>query len=281
MNTFQSGKFGTPNIPNKFSLIFVIAGVVILLIFLAKSSVTIDAGQSGVLFKTFGNGVETDRTYGEGFHIIAPWNKMVKYEVRQQEKLERMAVLSSNGLEISLEVSMWFQPRLDKLPLLHQQKGVDYAERVVAPAIRSAVRSVIGRYTPEEIYSSKRDVIQEEIQIETKKILDDQFVQLNECLVRDITLPPTIKMAIENKLKQEQESLEYEFKIQKAQKEAERQKIDAEGKAGANRILNESLTDKILKEKGINATLELARSNNAKVVVIGDKDGLPLILGNQ
>jgi regulator of protease activity HflC (stomatin/prohibitin superfamily) len=262
-------------------LIFIIAGVVILLIFLAKASVTIDAGQSGVLFRTFGNGVETGRTYGEGFHIIAPWNKMVKYEVRQQEKLERMAVLSSNGLEISLEVSIWFQPKLDKLPSLHQQKGIDYAERVVAPAIRSATRSVIGRYTPEEIYSSKRDVIQEEIQIETKKVLDEQFVQLNECLVRDITLPTTIKTAIENKLKQEQESLEYEFKIQKAQKEAERQKIDAEGKAAANRILNESLTDKILKEKGINATLELAKSNNSKVVVIGDKDGLPLILGNQ
>jgi regulator of protease activity HflC (stomatin/prohibitin superfamily) len=206
---------------------------------------------------------------------------MIKYEVRQQEKLERMAVLSSNGLEISLEVSIWYQPRLDKLALLHQQKGVDYAERVVAPAIRSATRSVIGRYTPEEIYSTKRDAIQKEIQIETKKILDGQFIQLNECLVRDITLPPTIKTAIENKLKQEQESLEYEFKLEKAKKEAERQQIDAEGKANANRILNASLTEKILQEKGINATLELAKSPNSKVVIIGDKDGMPLILGNQ
>jgi regulator of protease activity HflC (stomatin/prohibitin superfamily) len=206
---------------------------------------------------------------------------MIKYEVRQQEKLERMAVLSSNGLEISLEVSIWYQPRLDKMALLHQQKGVDYAERVVAPAIRSATRSVIGRYTPEEIYSTKRDAIQKEIQIETKKILDGQFIQLNECLVRDITLPPTIKTAIENKLKQEQESLEYEFKLEKAKKEAERQQIDAEGKANANRILNASLTEKILQEKGINATLELAKSPNSKVVIIGDKDGMPLILGNQ
>ena len=281
MAAFQPGNFGQPKVPNRTNLIFVVAGVIILLIFLAKASVTIDAGESGVLFRTFGNGVETDRTYGEGFHIIAPWNKMVKYEVRQQERLERMAVLSSNGLEISLEVSIWYQPNLGKLPLLHQQKGIDYAERVVAPAIRSATRSVIGRYTPEEIYSSKRDVIQDEIQLETKKILDEQYVQLNECLVRDITLPPTIKTAIENKLKQEQESLEYEYKLQKAQKEAERQRIDAEGKANANRILNASLTDKILQEKGINATLDLARSNNTKVVVIGDKDGLPLILGNQ
>ena len=100
--------------------------------------------------------------------------------------------------------------------------------------------------------------------------------------MRDVTLPPTIKTAIERKLKQEQESLEYEFRLAKDKKEAERQKIDAEGKATANRILSASLTDKILQEKGIEATLELAKSNNSKVVVIGSgKDGMPIILGNQ
>ena len=104
---------------------------------------------------------------------------------------------------------------------------------------------------------------------------------MNEVLVRDVTLPPTIKTAIENKLKQEQEFLEYEFTIQKAQKEAERQKIDAEGKAAANRILNQSLTTNILKEKGIQATVELAKSSNSKVIVIGSgKEGMPIILGN-
>jgi len=279
MNTYQQPNFDSLN-PKKLRIIFLIIGIIILMIFLAKASITINAGQSGVLFRTFSDGVQTDRTYGEGFHIIAPWNKMIVYEVRQLERVEKMAVLSSNGLEISVEVSTWYQPMLSKLPLLHQQKGQDYSERVVAPAIRSATRSVIGRYTPEEIYSSKRDIIQAEIQIETKKILDSQFIQLNEILVRDITLPTTIKTAIENKLKQEQESLEYEFKLSKARKEAERQIIDAEGKANANRILNASLTEKILQEKGINATLDLARSPNAKVIVIGDKDGMPLILGN-
>jgi regulator of protease activity HflC (stomatin/prohibitin superfamily) len=261
-------------------LTIVILGILAIILFW-KSSVTIGAGEAGVLFKTFGDGVEKDRTYTEGFHLIAPWNKMIKMEVRQQQVMEKMAVLSSNGLEISVDVSVWHQPIFTKLPSLYQEKGVDYIERVVRPAIRSATRSVIGRYTPEEIYSSKRDVIQEEINIETKKILDKQYVQLNEVLVRDIMLPPTIKAAIENKLKQEQESLEYEFKLEKAKKEAERQRIDAEGKAKANEILSASLTDKILKEKGIEATLELAKSPNAKVVVVGSgKDGLPIILGN-
>lgn len=255
-------------------------GLILLVAFL-KMSVTIGSGEAGVLFRTFGGGVDLKHTYGEGFHIVAPWNDMVVYEVRQQEVKEKMNVLSSNGLEIQVELSGWLQPKYKKLPSLHQEKGVEYVDRVVRPAVRSATRSVIGRYTPEEIYSTKRDAIQDEIFDETKKILEAQFVQLNEILVRDIMLPPTLKAAIENKLKQEQESLEYEFKLAKASKEAERQRIDAEGKARANSILSASLTDKVLQEKGIQATLELAKSTNTKVIVIGDKSGMPLILGEK
>lgn len=253
----------------------------VLLIIILNMSVTIHGGQAGVLFRTFSGGIDLNTTFGEGFHVVAPWNDMVVYEVRQQEAKESMAVLSSNGLEISVDVSGWFQPLYLKLPELHKEKGKDYLDRVVRPSIRSATRSVIGRYTPEEIYSSKRDVIQAEIFVETKRILDKQYVQLNEVLVRDIMLPATLKTAIENKLKQEQEALEYEFRLSKAQKEAERQLIDAEGKARANRILSASLTELILREKGIEATLELAKSPNSKVIVVGNKDGMPLILGNQ
>ncbi len=259
----------------------IIVFIIILLIVLwSRITVTIDSGEAGVMFRLFG-GVNTETTYGEGFHIISPLNKMYKYNVRQQEVSEKMSVLSSNGLEISVDVSIWYQPAYNKLGMLHQEKGQNYLNTIVKPAIRSATRSVIGRYTPEQIYSTKRDAIQDEIGEETKNILVSQYVQLNEVLVRDVTLPPTIKQAIESKLKQEQESLEYEFKLQKAKKEAERQRIDAEGKAAANKILSASLTDKILREKGIEATLKLAQSPNAKVVVVGSgKDGLPLILGD-
>ncbi|MBW1296111.1 prohibitin family protein [Aquimarina litoralis] len=257
--------------------------IVLTIVFVSKSTVTIGSGEAGVLYKTFGGGVVTDQPpLGEGFHLVAPWNKVIVYEVRQQEVFEKMQVLSSNGLEIKLDASAWFQPSYAKLGLLHQQKGENYVQRVLLPTIRSAARSVVGRYTPEQLYSSKRDAIQQEIFEETKKIVGDQYIQLNEVLVRDVTLPPTIKEAIERKLKQEQEALEYEFRLEKAKKEAERQKIDAEGKAVANQILSASLTDKILKEKGIEATLQLAKSPNAKVVVVGSgKDGMPLILGNQ
>jgi len=269
--------------PMKRVVTMVVGGFLglVILISIFKMSVTIGGGEAGVLFRTFGGGVDLESTYGEGFHIVAPWNDMFIYEVRQQEIKEQMNVLSSNGLEIQVELSGWFQPKYQRLPSLHQEKGQEYVDRVVRPSIRSATRSVIGRYTPEEIYSTKRDAIQDEIYVETKSILEGQFVQLNEILVRDITLPPTLKTAIENKLKQEQEALEYEFKLTKAEREAERQRIDAEGKARANRILSESLTEKVLQEKGIQATLELAKSGNTKVVVIGDKNGMPLILGDR
>ena len=132
-----------------------------------------------------------------------------------------------------------------------------------------------------DVYSSKRDAIQVEIYEETLKIVDEQYIQLNQILIRDVTLPPTIKEAIERKLKQEQESLEYEFRLVTAKKEAEKVTIEAQGKADANRILSASLTDKILQDKGIDATLELSKSPNAKVVIVGSGDsGLPLILGN-
>tara|TARA_B100000959_G_scaffold121235_1_gene127412 strand:- start:320 stop:1135 length:816 start_codon:yes stop_codon:yes gene_type:complete len=252
------------------------------MLILAKSFVTVGSGEAGVLYKIFGGGVVTDEPpMGEGFHLVLPWNKVFIYEVRQQEVFEKMNVLSSNGLDIKLEASAWFQPKYEDLGKLHQEKSEAYKQRILLPAIRSAARSVVGRYTPEQLYSTKRDAIQQEIYVETKKIVDDQYIQLNEVLVRDVTLPPSIKEAIERKLKQEQESLEYEFRLVTAAKEAEKQVIEAKGKADANRILAASLTSNILRDKGIEATLKLAESPNTKVVVVGSgKDGLPLILGN-
>ena len=265
----------------RYAPIFAIVGVIfIIILFWGRITKTIPAGHGGVLFRLFGGGVDTSKTYEEGFHFIAPWNTMYVYETRQQEISEEMSALSSNGLEIKIEFSTWYQPRWEELGTLHAKIGTEYLTRIVIPAMRSAARSVVGRYTPEQIYSTKRDVIQEEIFEETKKLLDEKYVQLNQVLIRSVTLPPTIKSAIESKLKQEQEALEYEFKLEKAAQEAERQRVEAEGKAKANGIVSASITDKILRDKGIEATLKLAESPNSKVVIIGGNDGMPIILGD-
>jgi regulator of protease activity HflC (stomatin/prohibitin superfamily) len=259
-------------------LIFAILAVILI----AKSTVTIDSGEAGVLYKTFEGGVVTEQPpLGEGFHFVAPWNKVFVYEVRQMALEENMQVLSSNGLEIKLDVSVWYEPSYAELGALHQEKGEKYVTRVLQPAVRSAARAVVGRYIPEQLYASKREAIQNEILDETRILLKDQYVQVNEVLVRDVSLPQNIKEAIERKLRQEQESLEYEFRLTKATQEAQRQRIDAEGKAKANEILSASLNDQILREKGIQATVELSKSPNAKVVVIGSgESGMPLILGD-
>lgn len=269
------------NFPKRGLLIIFL--VVVGIIFLSKSTVTIDSGKAGVLYRTFSGGVDTENpALGEGFHLVAPWNKVIIYEVRQMSISDRMDVLSVNGLEIKVDGTVWFQPDPLNLAKLHQEKGESYVERILAPAISAAAREVVGRYTPEQLYSSKRDIIQKEILEETMNGVKDQYILVNRVLVKDVSLPPTIKDAIERKLRQEQESLEYEFRLTKAKQEAERQKIDAEGKATANKILSASLTDKILQEKGIEATLSLSKSPNAKVIVIGSgKNGMPVILGNQ
>ncbi|MDG1659808.1 MAG: prohibitin family protein [Winogradskyella sp.] len=255
---------------------------VICIIILFKSVITIDAGYAGVLYNLNGGVDPESEPLGEGINFVAPWNSVIEYEVRQQEIPEKMSVLSSNGLDIQLDASVLYQPDVVNLARLHKEKGRNYLNRVLQPAIRSAARSVVGRYTPEQLYSSKRDAIQEEIFMETKKIVESQYIQLNSVLIRDVTLPPTIKQAIERKLKQEQESLEYEFRLVTAAKEAEKVIIEAKGKADANRILSASLTDKILQDKGIEATVKLSESPNSKVIVIGSGDsGMPIILGNQ
>ena len=259
-----------------------IIGAIVLIILLSKSAVTIGPGEGGVIFERLGDGINTDRTYGEGFHVVAPWNDMIIRKVRQQSISDQMNVLSVNGLEVKVNGTIWYEPEYNNLGKLIKTKGEDYEHELLDPAINAAARSVVGRYTPEQLYSSKRDVIEQEILDEVTKLLSGQFLIVKRVLVEDVQLPPTIKGAIERKLKQEQESLEYEFRLVTADKEAQKVRIEAQGKADANRILSASLTDKILQDKGIEATVKLSESSNSKVIVIGSGDsGMPIILGNQ
>ena len=263
-------------------LVLAIIGIVVLLIFLLNTFVTIGPGQAGVIFRPFGGGVDTKSPpLSEGIHMVAPWNKVYIYNIRQQQMFETMKVLSQDGLDIKLDASIWFQPVAKDIAKLHKYRGREYVDDVLKPAVRSATRSVVGRYTPEQIYSSKREAIQQEIFDETRKILANQYIQLNKILVRDVTLPTTIKTAIERKLKQQQEALEYEFKLQKEKKEAERKRIEAQGIRDFQHIVTEGISDKLLRWKGIEATLKLAESPNSKVIVVGSgKDGLPIILNS-
>ncbi len=256
-------------------------GLMLFFVLTSTTFLTIDPGERGVLFKRFSGGLQKDMIYDQGFRIVAPWNKMFIYDVQIQEEFGKMNVLSKNGLSIAVELSYRFRPKPEEIGFLHEKIGKDYLDRIIRPEIRSATREVIGKYLPEELYSTKRDAIQDEIFEQTSKAIDQKHLILDAVLIRSVELPERLKKAIEMKLDEEQQSLQYEFRINKERKEAERKIIEAKAKAEANRILNASLTDKILRDKGIEATLELANSPNSKVVVVGGNgDGLPLILGN-
>jgi len=243
---------------------------------------TIQPGKKGVEFKRFGGGLDKDNIYDQGFHIIMPWNKVFIYDVRTNEGFETMDVLSKNGLNISVELSYRYSPMPDKIGYLHDEIGTEYVKRILMPEIRSATREVIGQYLPEELYSTKREAIQDEIFQQTADGIGPKHLIIDAVLIRSVKLPAKLEEAIEQKLKEEQLSIQYEYKLDRERQEAERRIIEAQAKADANRILNASLTDKILKDKGIEATLELAKSPNTKTVIIGGAEGgLPLILNNQ
>lgn len=242
---------------------------------------TITSGLAGVRYTPFG-GTDLDRTYGEGLNVHAPWVDVIRYDVRVQEQLEKNEALSSNGLSIGTDVSVRWRPVTSELPQLHTTYGVDYYRKLIQPELRSVVREVIGQFTPEQLYSSKRTELQEEIFSLVNRGVEDDFVQIEAILIRDVRLPEQIKGAIEEKLKEEQEAERYEYTIQKERLEAERKRIEAEGEAAYQRIITASLTTQFLRFKGIEATQELANSPNSKTVIVGGGgDGLPLILGGQ
>lgn len=269
---------------NNRRLPFIILGVIAFIVVMALSSslfFTISATERAVMFYPFGKGLDKDNIIGPGTHLKAPWNDRYIYKVNEMSSEENMDVLDKNGLSIHIDVTVRYKPFPEKIGYIHEQFTIDYETVLVIPEVRSTVRQVMGRYTAEEIYSTKRAEVETAIRSETETILNKNNVHATAVLIRSIALPEQIKQAIENKLQQEQEALAYQFRLDKEKSEAERKRIAAEGESRANLIINNSLTDKLLKMRGIEATLELSKSPNSKIIVVGSgKDGMPLILGN-
>jgi len=271
-----------PNPANMRRLLIVTLILGPILLLWGSLTVNIPSGHAGLLFHTFGEGINPDdEPLNSGFHFKAPWNKVYDYEIRQKDRMERLEVLSSNLLKIEMDLTVFYQPEFASLGLLEIERGRNYEEKVVVPAMRSVAREVIAKYLPEEFNTTRRDEIQTEIDERMREKLSENYLQLNDVLIRNISLPKKLEEAIERKLQQEQESLEYEFRLEKASKEAQRMRIEAEGIRDYQAIVSKGISQELLKWKGIEATSALANSPNTKVVVIGSaKDGLPLILGN-
>jgi regulator of protease activity HflC (stomatin/prohibitin superfamily) len=269
---------------NRKYLPFVIIGIIAFIVLLSAFNrifYRIEASERAVLFRSLSGTLEKENIIGPGWHVKAPWNDIYTYEVSESKIEETMDVLDKNGLSIAVDVTIRFHPKYDAIGTIQENFRGDYIQRLVIPEARSTVRQVMGRYTAEEIYSTKRPEVESAIKEETRLVLgaSGNEVEMKSLLIRSIKLPEQIKSAIENKLEQEQEALAYEFRLDREESEAERKRIAAEGEAAANKIINSSLTDELLKMRGIEATMNIANSPNSKVIVIGGGDGgLPLIL---
>jgi len=257
-------------------LLVIVVGLVLLG---SCSLTTIDTGHVGVL-TLFGQ--VTREQIPEGMHIINPLKAVTKLSIRTQESKEIAEVPSSEGLLIHLEASLLYRLEPAQATDVYQKIGRDYMDVVVSPNFRSVMRTVTAAHTASALYSDARESVAQQMLVEMRKIVQPRGIMIENVLLRDIKLPQTLKASIEAKQQADQDAQRMNFVLQKEKQEAERKRIEAQGISDFQRIVTVGISQQLLEWKGIEATLEIAKSPNAKVVVIGNpKNGLPVIFSGQ
>jgi len=249
----------------------------ILVILLLSAITRVGTGHVGVL-TLFGK--VTGETLGEGIHVINPLKTNNELSIQTQTIKESASVPSSEGLMMSLDTSLIYHLNPDRAADVFQHIGADYETLVVEPTLRSAIREATASHTANALYTGEREMVAKQITDQITVELNKRGISVENVLLRDIQLPATLKAAIEAKQQAEQESLAMNFRLQKETQEAQRKRIEAAGVRDFQQIVAQGITPSLLEWKGIEATENLAKSPNSKVVVIGNnKNGLPLILG--
>jgi regulator of protease activity HflC (stomatin/prohibitin superfamily) len=279
--------------------------------------ITVPSGQVGVLWKRF-NGMDIycwcwvgrgtvlapSELREEGLHLVWPWDKLFLYDLRLQSSTQTYNAISADGVSVHAQISVRYQLVHNSVAVLHKFIGPDFMTSVLGPEIGSQARQIISQYSAEEVYTS-RDQIQKQIRDASQKSLAANLnklvqpeameqpdprhyndflqdaIQILDTLVLSIELPPDIVAAINRQTEQYYMIQEYKFRVQREAEESKRKQIEADGIAAFQKTVSQGISDSYLRWRGIEATLQLALSPNAKIVVIGSgKDGLPIILGN-
>jgi len=238
----------------------------------------VPAGHVGVI-DLFGR--VSNRTLKSGINIVNPFARIVKFSVKTQEATEIMDVPSKEGMIVKLDVSVLFHLDPEKAADVYKTIGNNYQEIILVPQFRSVARGVTAGYEAKALYTSARDTLSRQIKEHLERLVAARGVVIESTPLRSIVLPPRLIQAIEEKLQAEQESQRMQFVLLKEKQEAERKKIEARGISDFQQIVTQGISEPLLRWKGIEATEKLASSTNAKVVIVGGKDGLPLILGSQ
>jgi regulator of protease activity HflC (stomatin/prohibitin superfamily) len=266
--------------------------------------VTVPSGHVGVLWKRFRGGTQLDPRFlkDEGLRIILPWDRIFLYSLRLQTTSDVYNAISKDGVNLNATINIRYRLKHDAVPQLHQSIGPEYVERLIRPEIGNRMREIIAQYTAEEVYSTKRQEIQAAIREHTEAMLGQKMIQraaeeseygesyrlplseminLYDALILSLELPAAVVRAINNKVEQYYLVQEYTFRVEREKKESERKQIEAQGIRAFQQTVAQGISDSYVRWRGIEATLQLAQSNNSKIVIIGNsKDGLPIILGN-
>jgi regulator of protease activity HflC (stomatin/prohibitin superfamily) len=297
--------------------IMLLVGMLIATFLFPYIVITVPSGQVGVLWKRFnsydfycwcfvgrGTIVDPRELRDEGLHVIWPWDKLFLYNLRLQSRTQTYNAISKDGVSVNAQINMRYQLLHNYVGVLHKFIGPNYLFSVVDPEIGSRAREVIAQYTAQEVYTS-REQIQEKIKQEAQKSLATHLnslvqpeameqpdpkhyndflqnsIQIIDALVLSIELPPPIVAAINRQTQQFYEIQEYKYRVEREAQESTRKQVEANGIAAFQRTVSQGISDSYLRGRGIEATLALAQSSNAKIVIIGSgKDGLPIILGN-
>lgn len=279
--------------------------------------ITVPSGMVGVLWKRFnsydlycwcfvgrGTIVDPRELRDEGLHVIWPWDKLYLYSLRLQSDTQTYNAITRDGVNVSAQLNVRFQLLHNYVGVLHKFIGPAYVATVLSPEIGSRTREVIAQFTAQQVYTS-REAIQDKVRDEAQKSLSSHLnslvqpeameqpdpkhyndflqnsIQILDTLVLSIELPPAITAAINRQTQQYYEIQEYKYRVEREAQESTRKQIEANGIAAFQKTVTQGISDSYLRWRGIEATLALAQSPNAKIVVIGSgKDGLPIILGN-
>jgi regulator of protease activity HflC (stomatin/prohibitin superfamily) len=260
-----------------FRLVGIGAAAFLLVILLFASITKVGTGHVGVL-TLFGR--VTGEMLPEGIHLINPLKTNNELSIQTQTIKESANVPSSEGLMMNLDTSLIYQLNPDKAAEVFQKTGANYETVVIEPMLRAAIREATASHSANALYTGEREMVAKQVQDQLVTQLVPRGIVVENVLLRDIQLPATLKASIESKQQAEQEALAMSFRLQKETQEAQRKRIEAAGIRDFQQIVAQGISPQLLEWKGIEATESLAKSGNAKVVVIGNnKNGLPLILG--
>jgi regulator of protease activity HflC (stomatin/prohibitin superfamily) len=259
------------------------AGMLVLLIVVAvlaaSSTSCVRTGHVGIV-SIFGR--VTGQTLSEGIHLVSPVAAITELSVKTQEDKERASVPSKEGLIMGLEASILYHLDARRAAEVYQQIGANYAEVLLQPTFRSAIRAITSGNSASSLYSDARETIARQILDDVARQVAPRGIIVENVLLRDLQLPDTLKHAIEAKQQAQQEAQRMEFVLQREKQEAERKRVEAAGIKDFQDIVTQGISEKLLEWKGIEATMELVKSQNSKVIVVGNsRNGLPLIYSGE